>query len=678
VAAPPTGILRAVVPVATVLVLGLLLVALAVGVAPNLDTRVVQLGEQLWPGYASELRADPLAPACDLAALEARAAACTDAPAAPPDAPAGDPFAEPDPFADRAAPSVENCEAIRNLAGECRVRHDAYTATQERLTGSVLTFRSVEQRVSGVAKFGYTKHLLVLLVLLGALATTTTRMHIGLRTPHTVTEHRAGQLGELAAHLFWLASNVADWRVQHASAAEPENQGLPILWSIGFGLLALVNVRHLWKPPPDLSRGPTTVPRLLMVLPLYVYMAVVAGVWFTLVESHPSGQAIYLHKFVQYPTIYLGVGLYVWAGMLLAQTRVARLAFGVARPFHLPAAILAWIVVVLSALPTAYSGASGIFVIATGAVIFEQLREAGASPRMALATTAMSGSLGVVLRPCLLVVLIAVLNKQVTTAELYGHGFRVFLLTSALSLVAYVWWNPQPFRRPDFRVALPAAGQALLPLLPYAGIAAAVVLFYAFALQTYVNEHTAPLVLPVVLLAVLLWDRLGAGTTWPALTAATSETAAQVGALLVVMCASVALGGVVERSDLMSLVPASLGSAWIAMTVLVVVMVLVGMTMDAFGAVVLVSVTIARVAYENGIDPVHFWMMVLVGFELGYLTPPVALNQLLARQVVGEAGAVERTDPQVGFFARYSHVIVPCAIMGVALLVVAYVPLFFY
>ena len=33
--------------------------------------------------------------------------------------------------------------------------------------------------------------------------------------------------------------------------------------------------------------------------------------------------------------------------------------------------------VVLSAIPTAYSGASGIFVIAAGAVIFEQLRNAG-------------------------------------------------------------------------------------------------------------------------------------------------------------------------------------------------------------------------------------------------------------------------------------------------------------
>jgi TRAP-type C4-dicarboxylate transport system permease large subunit len=299
----------------------------------------------------------------------------------------------------------------------------------------------------------------------------------------------------------------------------------------------------------------------------------------------------------------------------------------------------------------------------------------------------MAGSLGVVLRPCLLVVLIAILNRQVTTDELYGHGRTVFALTAALSFVAFAIWNRQPIRVPDLGRAVPAALRAALPLVPYLVVALLVFVFYAVAFQTTANEHTAPLVLPAVLLAVVAWDRLRAPRTdlppeerglWAALTGATRETADQAGAILVVMGASVALGGVVERAEVMSFVPASLGNEWIAMTLLVFVMVIVGMTMDAFGAVVLVSVTVARVAYDNGIDPVHFWMMVLVGFELGYLTPPVALNQLLARQVVGEAADVHRTDPQLGFFARYSHVLVPIYVMGAALLLVAYVPLFFY
>ena len=115
------------------------------------------------------------------------------------------------------------------------------------------------------------------------------------------------------------------------------------------------------------------------------------------------------------------------------------------------------------------------------------------------------------------------------------------------------------------------------------------------------------------------------------------------------------------------------------MSFLVVVMVLVGMTMDALGAVILVTFTVAGIAYDNGINPVHFWMMVLVAFELGYLTPPVSLNHLLARQVIGPESYVEN-DPVPGgtFTQQYEHIIMPMLVMGTALVIVAFVPLAFY
>ena len=144
-----------------------------------------------------------------------------------------------------------------------------------------------------------------------------------------------------------------------------------------------------------------------------------------------------------------------------------------------------------------------------------------------------------------------------------------------------------------------------------------------------------------------------------------------------VMAASVGLGGVVERAELMAYFPDDFGGPIGAMAALVFIMVLVGMTMDALGAVVLVSVTIAQIAYKNGIDPVHFWMMVLCAFELGYLTPPVAINHLLARQVIGPEAFVEN-EPAESWWERYEHILLPMAVMGTALLIVAYVPLFFY
>ena len=69
--------------------------------------------------------------------------------------------------------------------------------------------------------------------------------------------------------------------------------------------------------------------------------------------------------------------------------------------------------------------------------------------------------------------------------------------------------------------------------------------------------------------------------------------------------------------------------------------------------------------------------MVLVAFELGYLTPPVALNHLLARQVIGEDANLEN-DMVEGFWARNEHLWLPMLVMGTALLIVAFVPFMWY
>jgi TRAP-type C4-dicarboxylate transport system permease large subunit len=701
---------------ATLLIFAALTLALAAGVAPSADARLVGIGERLWPGYAANLRRDPEPPDCELEQLDAQLEQCaatdeaaTPAPPSPPVDPfapqpaAADPFApQPaaaDPFAVQppavdpfAAPSVAptvNCEAVKALRDRCETRQDDYAGRVAAITGPLRTFRAVELAVSRFAEFPYLRHLLALLALLGAATAVGRRVHIALREPRSRLEHAVSQSSQLAAHALWLVSCIADYGVQRASTAEIANPELPILWAVGFVGLAALNVRNLVVGSPSASGSddkPTSIVRLLMVVPLYAWMGILAGLYFVLVEHHPSGQAIFLHKFVQHPSVYIGIGLYIWAGMLLAETKVAELTFEVLAPWKLPPPMLAWLVVVLAALPTAYSGASGIFVIAAGAVIFGRLRSAGVAPRLALAATAMSGSLGVVLRPCLVVVLIAVLNGKVTTDELFGWGRWVFALTAGLFGLAMWLRSRDSLRIASPKEALPASVRAAVPLLPYLLAGAVVVLIYRLVFDMRVNEHTAALVLPVVLLAMVWHDRrrappaAGAAKTtlWRPLSAATSESSGHVGALLMVMIGSVGIGGVVERAELMALVPDSLGSTGMTMAFLVVAMVLVGMTMDALGAVVLVSATIAQLAYQHGIHPAHFWMMVLVAFELGYLTPPVALNHLLARQVIGPDARVEDLPVEGGFLARYEHILLPMAVMGTALVIVAFVPLLFY
>jgi TRAP-type C4-dicarboxylate transport system permease large subunit len=105
--------------------------------------------------------------------------------------------------------------------------------------------------------------------------------------------------------------------------------------------------------------------------------------------------------------------------------------------------------------------------------------------------------------------------------------------------------------------------------------------------------------------------------------------------------------------------------------------VVLGMFMEPLGAIFLVSGALAPLALANGIAPLHFWLMALVAFELGYVMPPIALNQLLARQVLGDTALLQEDakSAPLSVYRRHERWILPCGVLTLALLLVAFVPL---
>ncbi len=647
---------------------------LVLGTLEQLRARLLGLGTHLAPGY-TELRTYPTCEPCaDVATPAPPTQAAKPAAAAAAAAADDDAFAEPS-----AAPSAAAEQAAHQA---CVARVTKCQALLGQITPSVQVYRAIETRLSRLVEAANGKRLyfLVLLLLIGAASATALRSHIGLRPVETVLDDRFSEGLQLVAHGLLFASWWAELRLTH----EP----LPVIWMAGLGVMALFNVSHLLKPAANLTPGGSWL-RAPLTAPLYATMAIIAGLFFLLVEKYPSGLATYLQPLTEHSVLYFQVGLYGWAGMLLVRTRVVGLFFDVLRPWNLPAELLVFVVVVCCAFPTAYTGASGIFVIASGAVIFQELRRSGTRQKLALAGTAMSGSLGVVLSPCLLVMIIAELNKEVTPDDIFAWGWRVFGLSATLFLGAMLLSRRERLKLAAPAEAMPVSLRSARPLIPFAAVSVGIIGFYALPLGTRLDEHSAPSILPVLLLVLLAYDRFvirrdarrANGTAslpggwFSQVSDATSETAVHIGALLMLMGLSACIGGVVERSQVLGFVPQSFSSPLLAMSVLVVALVIVGMLMDPYGAVILVSNSIDDIALRSGIAATHFWMVVLVAFELGYLLPPVALNQLLARKVIGPLPPDE-ADHEESYWRRHEDVLLPIVVMAAVLLVVAFAPLF--
>ncbi|MFP1682981.1 TRAP transporter large permease subunit [Alloalcanivorax sp. C16-1] len=670
-----------------------------------------------------------------------------------------------DPLADILGGGAVDRDAVRQslmaARANCRAKWDRYQTVEDKVTPGVVAFRNMEGGVATVvATLGdYKRLLLALLLLICATTTTFQRHHISLRPSRTRKDHVISLGAQVISNTLLLISAIA-YRGSDLRAA---NAGVTVdtfylhwVWIIGFAVLALAALYQLLKPPRDLETGGSWG-KALLTIPLFSFMCISASLQFY-GQGYFHGVSVYMNMMMELSTLFLNLALYIWIGMMLKQTRLTHIVFDLMRPWNLSPELMCVVVLSFAAVLTAYTGASGIFVIAAGATIYRELIRVGARKQLALAATAMSGSMGVVLRPCLIVVVIAALNKNVTTAEMFSAGGKVFVLSLLVFFLYSQFARTTPARVAPFAKALPASLKRAVPLMPYGIVVGAVALFFNDLLARQLDEFSAPIILPVMLIAILLYEKFSrhvvhlfalfmagmlissymgiwegyqaiSGGTLPAnvnatelesalwgdlwrnllftlflvvhylvptgdqdphyapekgiseklegaMRFATTETTGHIGALLLLMAMSMAASGIIERSGVLEALPSAFGSVWIAAAFFVVALVLVGMFIDPLGAVILVNAAMAPMAQANGISALHFWMIALVAFELGYLTPPVALNHLLTRQVVGDDEVESAKLKSGSFFRRYEKFLLPISVMLTVLLIVAFLPLF--
>lgn len=663
----------------------LLLLVVMFSTSSDIHNQILQVGESFWPGYY-KLRVDPVPPSCDpeinveTQLLERMSLTAED------DGLGLDLFDSEPVDPDLIRKSIENAKL------DCITKFESYEEVKARITPAVERFRSVELFVSDAIGVGLVsqKFILAILVLLCAMTATLKRHHIAMRPVMSTLDHYVSGIAQIVANTILLVSAYAFRDLAHSGGTKVTDDVAMLheVWVYGFALLVIVSIIGLIRVPKDIESG-GNVGRAGLAIPLYAVMSMVSALYF-FPAGHFAGIGIYLDKLMDMADLFLNIGLYVWTGMMLKQTRFAPMVLALFKPWKMPPEMLAFFVVVLAAVPTAYTGGSGIFVIAAGAVIYHELRANGARRQLALAATAMSGSMGVVLRPCLLVVVIAFMNREVTTDQLFGWGIWVFALSATLFFIFIMALN----RQNKLHLASPAEAfpqmiRQVGPLIPYLLCLGAVILFYNLAVNVQLDEFSAARILPVMMLSILIYEHFTKPdsvsddglTSEPhkgletSIRHATNQTTAEIGALLLLIGCTICLGGMIERSGIIEFFPHTFDSVWSAMGLLVCVLIVMGMIMEPFGAVVLVSSTIATIAYKNGIDPIHFWMITLVAFELGYLSPPVALNHLLTRQVVGEKEVLKAEAVEGSFYQRHEKILLPMVTMGSALLIVAFGPL---
>jgi tripartite ATP-independent transporter DctM subunit len=386
---------------------------------------------------------------------------------------------------------------------------------------------------------------------------------------------------------------------------------------------------------PGLLAGRSPWPGMVLVIlggvlgaPIFAILGGAAAVLFMSDGVTPAAILIETYALSVSPTL-AAIPLFTLTGFILAEGRASERLLRVFRSLFgwIPGGT-AVVCAVLCSFFTAFTGGSGITILALGGILFPALVKDGYRERFALGLLTASGSLGLLLPPSLPLMLYGVV-AQIPIADLFIGG----LLPGVLLTVMMSAWGMreglvsgagrQTFAWREARQAIAGAKWELaLPVVVivalFSGVAtsveaAALTAAYALVVQSVVHRDFS--------------IRRDAIRVF-------AECVGLIGGVLVILGVAVGLTswmvGAQVPMRLVAFTRDHIASQFMFLLALNGFLLLVGCLMEIFPAIVVVVPLIVPLGVAFNVHPVHLGIIFIANLELGYLTPLVGLNILLA------------------------------------------------
>lgn len=365
----------------------------------------------------------------------------------------------------------------------------------------------------------------------------------------------------------------------------------------------------------------------LLGLPLFLLIGWIALIAFGSAEIDPAAIIIELYRMASQPVL-VAIPLFTFAGFLMAESGLP------GRIIRLSRASLSWLPGGLAlvslgtcALFTAFTGASGVTIIALGGLLFPILVKEGYPQRFSLGLMTTSGSLGLLFPPSLPLILYG-LVAGVSVDQLFRAGLIPgLLILLILGLYSARIAGKSKVRREafslvDLKAALKDAAWEL-PIPP-------LVLYLIYGGVVTAAEAAAVTAMVVLVVEVFIHREI----PFSRLPAIIGESMAMVGAVLAILGVALGLTNYLVDAEIpqriLAFMEGWLDSRMSFLLALNVFLLIVGCLMDIFSAIIVVVPLIVPVAASFGVDPVHLGIIFLTNLEIGYMTPPVGLNLFLA------------------------------------------------
>ncbi|MBU1343903.1 MAG: TRAP transporter large permease subunit [Proteobacteria bacterium] len=368
--------------------------------------------------------------------------------------------------------------------------------------------------------------------------------------------------------------------------------------------------------------------------PLFSVIIAAAMMGFYSSQIDLSVMAIELYRIADTP-ILLALPLFTFAGYILGESNTSQRLVRLTQAFFgwMPGG-LAIVAFIVCALFTAFTGASGVTIVAMGALLYPALKQAGYKDKFSLGLVTTSGSLGLLLPPSLPLILYGVIAQQMGSGEalsiekLFIAGILPAILMIVLLSLWSIWANrkmPVPLTSFSLKKALSAFRESIweipLPIFVFTGIYTG---FFA------VSEAAAVTALYVLIVEVFIYKEI----LLSQLAGIIRDSMVMVGGILLILGVSLGFTNFLIDAQvpmkLFVICQTFVSSKLVFLILLNIFLLILGAMLDIFSAIIIMVPLMLPVAMEYGVHPVHLGIIFLANMQIGYFTPPVGMNLFIA------------------------------------------------